>query len=701
MYKPKAIIEKIKKYLTILNIAYTLFFLHAAYIIKHVWTNLDLFQFDHAGHIASAKLFSQGYFHTFQDAFFKGNIQNLFYPPLQEAILSFISLFTGDFVTSYYVYLSILIISLFLTLVFFTHNFDKAYTKILFLGVMSIILFISKDQLNFMGLGWYDLFVYGLANQFLGYIFLLFLLDGLLQRRAWIWLVLLTVLTSLSHLVIGLAAFSTLTVYAVMNADKDAAKTIGVSFGILSFFILPFLIYKEYMVSNILIEPLSVFFMLFLFLLLPTVSFKNNKGFLIVTAVLLSLPGILDVFIDATSLFQTVLTTHYTRFSILALHYAVIYTFFIIDKSKRISIYKNISVSLSLIFLVLTLTSFTYFNVNTQSPETFTSKSEDIIKNFSTDGNTHIIHKDRQISFHIDMHMNIVNPHITSTKGLFWESTRNNNILNSYLTTLHRPEGAMLYHHYLTEPNCDQISCVNNQFITDYAVQQLIIPGKNATLNTDHTDNQREACYTNIIQEGTDMYTFTETHTVKTNKQTFTVYNVTSTNTASNTYIDIPRNGYVNTITNDEWGFMPATTDIFECSETQNIFLREKNHELPQYINQTKPENISFTKTGKATYNITIQSNNTKIFRIKQNYLPGMILTQNGDELPLYDASHYMVGVGKGTMQLTYKKPILFHIAYILTIMNILLLAYIYLATHKKTRCVTKVSQWIKNEFKK
>lgn len=53
-----------------------------------IWAQLNVLQIDASGHIASARVLREGGFHGFVDTAFLGYVQNLFYPPLEDALIA-------------------------------------------------------------------------------------------------------------------------------------------------------------------------------------------------------------------------------------------------------------------------------------------------------------------------------------------------------------------------------------------------------------------------------------------------------------------------------------------------------------------------------------------------------------------------------------------------------------------------------------
>lgn len=690
-----------KDYFTLLNFVYTLFLAHTAYVVREVWVSLNLFTFDNIGHIASARAFRDGYFHTFNDTFFQGYIQNLFYPPLQDITLTFFFFFTSDFITAYYLYVSVFIFIFSLTCIYFTRNFKQTKTKITFLLLITVIQFITKHQQNFMGMGWYDVFVYGMFNQLVGLIFLLFLLDGLLNDKDWKLIVLFTVLAALSHLVVGITGFGTLIVYAALNKDKDIAKAILCSLGLIAFFLLPFLWYGEYMISNIIVEPLPLIFILALVALIPTINIKNKNAFLPISAFFLALPTAASYFVEVTEILEQILTTHYTRFTILSLWFIIIYILLLVDNLKELNLIKKGATLTSVALLTVFLLSFSYFNPSQETPVMFDEDAQEYIENIEMSGKIHTIHHDRLIDFQIDNYAAIHNPSLLFSSGLYWESTRNNNLLNSYMTTMYGQDEAMLYFHFLTNPSCQQLLCVQDQFITDFGIQKMIVSGPEHNIQTRYLNQNRQRCYQDTFGNTSHSYRFEKDTTIHSNKRPYTVYNVTPQANITNEMVDVPLETRVHTVENDPWGFMPATTELYETcgAQTQPLYLRQ-NHSLPSSIEQEAPASTSFEKIDRATYNITIDADTPKIFRIKLNYAPGLtLIDEQGEELPLYDATHYMVGLGKGDMQLVHKTPRGFLVGYVLTVIT--LLYFLWASRKPIKKQYVKVKTYTQKEYEK
>jgi hypothetical protein len=152
-FKNEGLFLKLQRSLVFLPLF--LFLLSGIGVLYLLWFKLDFLYVDIAGHLASAKSFSEGYFQSFNEHFFTGLVQNLFYPPIEDLILSvFTKLIRLSDTHAYLLYMSIVMSAFFYLLYRLTESFKNIAAKSFCSFSLLLLFFAQKeDVMFFQGLG--------------------------------------------------------------------------------------------------------------------------------------------------------------------------------------------------------------------------------------------------------------------------------------------------------------------------------------------------------------------------------------------------------------------------------------------------------------------------------------------------------------------------------------------------------------------
>ena len=648
---------------------------------------MNFLQFDAAGHIASARIFREIGFHNYQDIFYQGTVQNLFYPPLQDFLISLFSIFTGgNYILAFKIYMTLNILGLLLAVLIFTYNLKTIKAKIASLISFYIFFNMQKNDLIFQGLGWHDLLHTGLTNQFLSLTFLIFLIIAIHKQKNSIIISLLLTLCILSHLVTGIVACGILLCNYILTLNSKYLKQFGTGIGTSLFFLLPFLYYSKYNVSNQILEELPLIFGLIAILSLYDIkSIKNNNlKTLSISAAVLLLPGLIAI----SELYQIIVdnlpSTHFTRFNIYAILLLLLYSSYRIDEVKIKS--KKIIMPITVLTILLSTLIISYgtYNFPSNDPE-HNSINHIKINNILENSHVLTIKADRPLGFDINTYLYARGSNATFAKGLFWESTRNNNILTSYHMTLMDVVSPMLYYIYLIDPSCDQYNCVFENMINDYGLEKIIIQKhKNNKNAIPYANQNRIDCFNKFIDEGTQNKNIELLSIEESKHYTYEIYEIIETNKKKQVNeIRISKKTQIHQINSDEiWGFNDAVANTHSCPNEEHQHLYTRQEPIKVENNNTYTTK-NFTKISSGKYKVDIESEAPVIFTINKNYLPGLQI--KGTSNPqIFDGSHYIIGKGHNEMTLEYKKPIIFYLGYFISIIFFATLTINLLNTHKR-----------------
>ncbi|MBU6376281.1 MAG: hypothetical protein KGQ59_09825, partial [Bdellovibrionales bacterium] len=230
------------------------YFLAGSYSIFLIWKHLNYIQVDLAGHMASGAWFKRGFFHQYQDANFLGYVHGLFYPPLEDFILTGLSFLTDPHpVAAYQLYLTLLAIgvlsSSYLLGGAFKNPGARDIARLLCLGT----LWISKGGSHyFQGMSFDDMHITGLSSQILGGVFFFLFLREWLGSFRPRWALCFLALCILSHIVVAMVAVSVLMIGMLSSRERlrPALLVLTGVFVVSAFYLVPFIFYKSQLTAS-------------------------------------------------------------------------------------------------------------------------------------------------------------------------------------------------------------------------------------------------------------------------------------------------------------------------------------------------------------------------------------------------------------------------------------------------------------------
>ncbi len=458
----------IRKWLSILTGFQILFWIFCVFF---VW---NYNQVDTLGHLSGADSLLRYGFHGFNDQFFSGIIQNLFYPPLHDYILS-LFLRTGlDPILSLKILESLIAVG-FLVSVRRVVRHKKGWIEALLYLLISAWIYRARfPSLDFQGLGFVDFFVIGLLPQFLGGIFFFLILRE--EKKENLRVIPLTILLSLAvltHLIMGLCAILTL-LFELAYREQRGRRTLGIallaSFLLTAFWWLPFISARPILVGNTVSTPCSLSYLagLILFGLIDFQSLKKQKYYLL--AALLYLPMIL------ISLFPKVPLPafHYYRL-------AIISALFLVLQGGRSIFEASTKIKKAFLIGALILATFGGFSLpklnapgESLAPPHALSIPDQAPFKTNPEFRWWTAGPYRSFDFALDSALALQFQNFKSVKGLWWESHRDHLLMNSYIATL-ISSPVVLDHFYFYDLSCPILTCLLGEFSKTYGIQGLLL----------------------------------------------------------------------------------------------------------------------------------------------------------------------------------------------------------------------------------
>jgi hypothetical protein len=639
-----------------------LYFLNGLWGIYILLFHQNLFSMDKMGHIASASSFLNFGFHQYQDQFFLGLIQNLFYPPLEDALICLFSfIFRQDLVTSYKIY-SVVLMLAFLFSIYRLHDvFHHSMAKLVYLS-SGLVLFNSHklNLLEFQGLGLIDIYQTGLTSQCLAGVGLFHLLKHWLRNdRRWsiqtFWLTWIFY----SHLIVSIVAGAIL---LILSFDRKfhlgLFKRRGFfsalfALGLSSAFVVPFLAYREYLSSATVPVGKGYALVLIFFFL-----FWKSEGL----ARKLFLMGLVFLLPDLAAFLLMpyhipFIPFHYYRLSIVGVWSGLLGFCFWLEGVQFAKWNLN---RIAVAFLAFMLFHFyPSFELEVSTPSQRMTANEDVITGIAESlnpGRTFIFEDHRNIGFALESFSSLKSDRQFS-KGLYWESHRDNSILSSYIGSLTRGP-TILRSYSFPYKTCEIYSCYLDSFIRQYNIKNIHI---NEALNQPYWNSKQKTCFQEILSHGTHHFEFLR---LVDPSSRLTNYSLSARlPAASNSLVEaIGFNQLIPHSKKDRYFFgepMEAMSESCHQGQVTNkIFVEGEPTDLQAYQKAEQPNaTIGIIRRGNSDYEITMPEIQSTLFWVKLNYLPGLRLEdRNGQLLPIRSSSPGFISIGRGKVRIRYEK---------------------------------------------
>ncbi|MBU6376134.1 MAG: hypothetical protein KGQ59_09075 [Bdellovibrionales bacterium] len=687
-----------------------LYLFSASFSLFLIWNHLNYIQMDLAGHLSSGAWFQRGYFHQYQDANFLGYVHGLFYPPLEDFLISvFRTLLPRSPVVGFQLYFSFLTCGLLTSLFLLGSAFRSPASRHLTRILLLLVFWLSKyDGMYFQGLSLEDLLVTGLSSQILGGIFFfLFLKEWIRGLRPFPTTVLLTLII-LSHIVVSLVSLMILALYFVLTREsrKRIAFAVIASFLLSAFYLIPFLAYKSQLTTSTIyigdVWQLSLMVLILLGLFFRQLS--NLARVLLVTSFLLTVVNVLGHWAPALQEFFP--RFHYYRLSIFALYLGVLGYSMLWDEAYRSSwpakAHQQFRV-VSVVFAVALLVRFSVFIPELGGPKFQASRVEfkDLgPTQFEDYGRYWVIGSQRSADFGIDSFLQVQNPEFRSLKGLYWESSRNNLALSSYLATL-LSSPVVLDHYFYWGYDCEAHRCLLDHFFRDYNVKGLMIE-KEATLK--YLSSERRQCFQELLKKGeTKLYRLQPKGSFSVQGTEFSNFWLESK--AREKIFENETNRVVELVSpanlipynrSDPQAFSNFMKSIFMHCQTGRMsratFVDSK--QLPQlrkeWVTRTgdastessealagaQNRELQWTREAPGRFRIHVPGDQDQLIKIKLNYFPLLKLSRtDGSQVRLYDGFPSILAIAHGDLLLEFKKSALLYFSYGLSVLVFLVFA--------------------------
>ena len=677
-------------------------FLFYVYII---YFNFNPYTIDLAGHFSSALFFKKGLFHQYNHFNFGGYTQGLFYPPLQDIIINIINLCTS-FYTACKIYLVCIFLLFIISIFCFLDIFKGISQKITFIMFILIVLFLDKKNyfIYLQGISLEDTLVIGLSAQLLSFSFFLFYVKNMLNDKLNITSSVLLFLILNSHIVTGLVSILITILYLVFEKNTEKIKYILFPIIISSYFIIPFIYYSNYINSSVVktgIHPENVLFFIVSVILFFVIrqknftsaklrgeisnlnSFKHKKANVIQSFLVFCI-------IISFIVFLSELILHFEHVIPIKFHFYRLYFYLFIIFFIMCILISDIIINKKVYFIyLLALITCFYFILfyNKMSiigynfvQEYFNNVSIDNVipdLNQSSEINNFVFTSDLSPintmfrSFQEILRLNGYT--LTSVQGTYWESNFSTNILDSYMDSLFLNIGGVTDHLHMEFNSCNEYLNMLDNFISDYAIKYMVFDKENF-----YAPNLRVCINYLIKSEETSNFKFLKSNIINfrfsNNNYSKYVYKIIDKNSfITNSNVEYMNSDRVLVNPRDPFWFTAYFKDKVNMNTLGQSYKKNEYVFSEPIENDTKLDKIKF----KPTF-LTIHSGLYKIaspiagfIKVKLNYMPGLTLTdEQGNKVQIYRGFNFFYFYGKGNFLVEYKKPFVFYLSYIISIIS-------------------------------
>ncbi len=652
-----------------------------------IFSKISLSQMDLAGHLASAWKVHQGLWHHYILSIFSGSVQGLFYPPLEDFILAGLLHLPVHPVVVFKSYLILIWSCFILQWAWVSRQFTTRLAQWFFCIALMTVLFTQKENLlQDQGLGFIDLFVTGLTSEFLGALFLMeYLRRWFRKTDSLASSTLLMSGTIASHIVVSLV-FGIIVIAQLVTEPKRRKHLLlagTFSLAITAGYWVPFLAYRSFIASSLITRSTS----LTLFLLAIPLWFFVSKKTRILLGIGIGFAGV--QLLGEWSFTRDLLPSfHYYRLTIFFIFAWVFGLTLILDRTRIKILRLGIAgTGLLLVFIIFKggITDFLFKKI-AQKDIKDTAIHLRPYRVPQDLGRTLVIGDYRSADFGIDSLLMIQDPHFKSTKGLFWESSKNNMLQSSYLSTLLTPPMVLDYY-YFKGYSCEIQNCLLDTYIRRYAVQQIV---SSPHFEQRYLPLERQVCYRTWLQsQGTTHYGWSDGGAVFVEGSGLRVLNLVPKTHESSRYFQL-----VETIAPDQIRGIEIKnsmniaerirSDFYSCESARSTsspprFLFEMNADQHAKLFSHQPaldrtpshplsaEVIRLIPSHPDVLRFNVSDSQPKLTIAKVSDLPGLVVQRKNGEV--WESIPHFTGIGfivfwtHGETRLTYIKPILVRIA--------------------------------------
>ena len=696
--------RKIAKYLGFSQILFVICAFIAIISIVFVCTHINYFQIDFGWHIASSTMFARYGFHNWNPSWFHGFINNLFYPPLEDALVSLLySLTHLSHVYSFVFYTSLVILFYWFGVYTLISSLkSRIFALFLFLFLCLYFFLDKSDNITyFQWASFFDLLFTGLTSENLWIGFFLFFIVEYMKDTTNPWkLWIFAILSLLSHMVVGPVVFLVWALRICVQYTRKHLYAFLLSIWVTSFFWIPFLLSKWSSISSLIaywVPILLTLVSLWLAILAYKYKFFASFGLLFASTLLILLNYFSLAWTTWISTSSLLPVFHYYRFASIALLCTIIGAVFLFDKfyqkASHSETKNNIVILWSTFFIISISLLVLHFGVLTFSrldsvlwgranQYTDTKHIPEVYSLMNDQKKIFTIDIYRPIDFGLDSYFQYMTPWLPFVKWLFWESARWNQLLSSYISTLLSPQYIVLDFYTAKASDQSQYNTLWDGFIHQYTIGWIMIaPMKKLS----YLDSIHKAHLYSTFTSWTSLYTFVLADHIVIQGVDYDIYKIVPKNTIkSSAFIHFlsPATTLVPLVNHslfaDQILNLYRLSPLDTATDDYLFFDIDKLPIIP--LSWLTSSSLLTYSSGSRPNTYTIHIGDTaKAVVIHLPDLPWWTFTSlQWKDLSVFDGLYEKVIISSGDVLLSYQKPFSFILAYILSLVSGLIFVYYY-----------------------
>ncbi len=663
--------------------ALVIFIASAIFATYLVYFHRNFLQLDALGHVASAQAFSEGRYHQWSDRIFLGYVHGLFYPPLEDFLLTLIHGIFRSWTQSYQFFVAALCWAVSISFWRLGLVFRGRVSKILvwFIG-LAVVHTDTGSNFAFQGLSLTDTTATGLSSGALGLVFLLQLFREMLMNREGeereprllIW----TTLTLLSHLVAGMVAGLCILAFTIVLRSVRYFRVGVFALGLSAFFWLPFVLSRSAMTSAHITSPISLALPLALVLLVSMAFMqRSHRAFAVATlALIFSIPAV--ILILAPSWSESLPVFHYYRFDIFLILLGSLATALLLD-GARWEAKPKMTATVALVCAALVTAALGLPSYPMSHPA-WTPFRLPAVPAFSNGtGRTWSVMPSRSVDFSYDSWFGIQDASYRSVKGLYWESGRTNALLTSWIVSLTHLPGVLSFYK-MSNYSCEIAGCLMDRYFHDYAIERVVAP---RDWNLFYLNADQRSCFATLFKTGTPRSRFEKELEFSAQGQPFASWKVVPRDESASwgnrvvEWADPTRASWVRlggAAKPYEWALERTRAGCERALAGEGEHFLDEGQVIPEGVGsaqQAQPRVISQSRGAEGRWIFEVPSSRPEWVAIKVAPFPGLkVFSESGVEVPTRKAYPYLLAQGMGKLELRFEKPASFWISELISILT-------------------------------
>ncbi len=599
-----------------------------------------------------------------------GSIQNLFYPPLEDLVLAGLQLISGwTGFELYPFYVSAILLLFLASQCSWVLTLQKGWTRMLFAGGLLWLFHMQKfDSSSLQGWSIFDAVVIGLSSQFLSGIGFFQLMKAAFQKEklSRVQVLFWTGFCILSHLITGILAGLVFLLVAITHRWRrsDVLRGMGVLFAATAFFTVPFLAYRNWMISSTIYFQQSIWVLVLMGVSASLALWQRWRGALwLLMATTLYAPLILFPHLEQH--FGWSISFHFYRLAMPAWIFFWAGLLLSADTTLPRRLFRRcLEGCIVAALITLGAQMRPWWDVPTGTLQLKPPLEVQVYPEGwrrGTGGRTLVLGRTRACDFGLDYILLGAFPGFSSIRGLHWEGSTGNAVISSYLVTLFSPP-VVLDYFYLELSQCDEFERILKDAVDVLDIGYITY----GEVDLGWIPEPKRSCWKRVLQTGLKGASLTPGGSFRFQGEDHKILIVDPSLHARAVFFNPHESYFANPSGKYPYfggpvlGRMKAAVDGLSTRspgifpENRDQFEKELLHESQTTVPPGIPQ---YTQDPEGRYHFDLPSSGAWV-HLRVHPQPGMrIRDEAGRDLPLYKAYPGLVFRGAGKVTVEYRRP--------------------------------------------